>query len=52
MEEFEYELMEFDVKELEEYLYVQLAKRGFAPGKMEVETIAEILFDFLLDEDE
>ena len=37
-----------DTKEIEDYFYKELIKRGFIPEKKEVEEIADIVFDYLL----
>jgi len=40
-----------DTEEIEEFLFNELIKRGFAPGKKEVEEIADIVFDYLISID-
>ncbi|MEK4666533.1 YozD family protein [Niallia sp. FSL R7-0271] len=37
-----------DTKEVEDYFYKELIKRGFIPEKKEIEEIADIVFDYLL----
>jgi hypothetical protein len=48
-QEFEYIDMIVDTEEIENYLYVKLAERGYAPGQSEVQDLADIFFDYLLD---
>jgi len=40
-----------DTEEIANYLYTHLAKRGYAPGKEEVEDLADIFFDYLIDKE-
>ncbi len=40
-----------DTEEIEEFLFNELIKRGFAPWKKEVEEIADIVFDYLISID-
>jgi hypothetical protein len=52
MAEFEeHEILEimFDTEEIEEFLHNSLIKRGLAPSEEDVETLADIFFDFLIE---
>ncbi len=40
-----------DTEEIANYLYTHLAKRGYAPGQEEVEELADIFFDYLIDKE-
>jgi len=37
-----------DTNEIGDYFYKELIKRGFAPGKKEVEEIADIVFEYMV----
>jgi YozD-like protein len=38
-----------DSEEIEEFVHDNLTKRGFVPSEDEVETLADIFFDFLIE---
>ena len=38
-----------DAEEIEEYIYSHLVKRGYAPASEEIEELADIFFDYLLE---
>lgn len=38
-----------DTDEIEEFLLYELVQKGYAPGKREVEDIADILFEYLVN---
>jgi hypothetical protein len=39
----------FSTEEIEEYLFKRLLKLGYVPVQEELEDIADIMFDFILD---
>jgi hypothetical protein len=41
--------IEFNTEEIEEYVYNKLVLHGFAVTQKNAETIAEIVFDYLVD---
>ncbi|MFC0274313.1 YozD family protein [Metabacillus herbersteinensis] len=38
-----------DTEEIAEFFYNELTKRGYLPSEEEIEEIADITFDYLLD---
>ncbi|MCM3595958.1 YozD family protein [Metabacillus idriensis] len=38
-----------DTEEMAEFFYNELTKRGFIPSELELDTIADIAFDYLLE---
>lgn len=48
MKPWEYEVV-IDTEEMAEYIYERLIERGYVPKREEVEELADIFFDFLLD---
>ena len=38
-----------DTEEIAEFFYNELTKRGFVPGESELEELADITFDYLLN---
>lgn len=40
-----------DSREIEDYFYKELIKRGFVPNEKEVEEISDIVFEYLISID-
>lgn len=40
-----------DTEDIENYLFKELAKRGFAAKESELEVVADIMFDYLVTKD-
>jgi hypothetical protein len=38
-----------DTEEMAEFFYNELTKRGYIPSELELDTIADIAFDYLLE---